>query len=172
MAAGAHKASEYLAKNAFGQVPVIEDGEITLADSNAILVYLASRYDDSGSWLPRDPVGAAEVQRWFSVAAGQLRYGAAMARFIRQRGGPYDLKTAQALATHLLGLMEQHLEGRTFLLTSERPTVADIAMYTYTVLVPEAGLSLEGCPRVRAWLGRIEALPGFVPMTRWSEPKG
>src|SRR5262249_46733565 len=159
-----HKSPEYLAKNAFGQVPVIEDGAITLADSNAILVYLASRYDGSGSWLPRDPVGAAQVQRWFSVAAGQLRYGAAMARFICQRGGPYDLKLAQALATQLLGLMEQHLEGRTFLLDGEHPTVADIAIYTYTALTPEAGLSLESCPRIGAWLGRIEALPGFVPM--------
>ena len=60
---GAHKRPEFLAMNPFGQVPVIEDGDVTLADSNAILVYLEGRYAP-GQWLPRDPVGAACVQRW------------------------------------------------------------------------------------------------------------
>src|SRR5438093_9653292 len=55
---GAHKKPEFLAKNPFGQVPVIEDGDLTLADSNAILVYLATRYGDE-NWLPRDPERAA-----------------------------------------------------------------------------------------------------------------
>ena len=68
--AGAQKSPEFLAKNPFGQVPVIEDGPLTLADSNAILVYLASRYDEPRRWLPTDPVAAAQVQRWLSVAAG------------------------------------------------------------------------------------------------------
>ncbi|HEY0825026.1 MAG TPA: glutathione S-transferase N-terminal domain-containing protein, partial [Ramlibacter sp.] len=53
LAAGEHKRPEFLARNAFGQVPVIEDGEVTLADSNAILVYLEGRYAP-GRWLPRD----------------------------------------------------------------------------------------------------------------------
>src|SRR5262245_23259369 len=64
LAARAQKAPAFLAKNPFGQVPVLEDGEVTLFDSNAILVYLASRYDNSNRWLPRDPLGAARVQQW------------------------------------------------------------------------------------------------------------
>src|SRR5262245_47792256 len=67
---GAHKQPAFLAKNPFGQIPVLEDGEVTLADSNAILVYLASRYDRERRWLPQDPIAAAQVQRWLSVAAG------------------------------------------------------------------------------------------------------
>ena len=78
---GESQRPEFLARNAFGQVPVIEDGELTLADSNAILVYLARRYDTSGRWLPDDAVGAARVQRWLSVAAGELADGPASARF-------------------------------------------------------------------------------------------
>ena len=60
---GAHKEPEFLAKNYLGQVPVLEDGDATIADSNAILVYLALRYDTSGQWYPSDPLPAAEVQR-------------------------------------------------------------------------------------------------------------
>src|SRR5690242_15228787 len=61
---GEQRQPGFLALNRFGQVPVLQDGELTLADSNAILTYLALRYDTSGRWLPRDPVGAAQVQRW------------------------------------------------------------------------------------------------------------
>ena len=64
LAAGAQKAPEFLKRNPFGQVPVIEDGDVTLADSNAILVYLALRYDKSGTWYPREPLAAAQAQQW------------------------------------------------------------------------------------------------------------
>src|SRR5512139_1958091 len=77
---GAQKQPDFLARNPFGQVPVIEDGDVTIADSNAILVYLAGRYDAGGTWLPRDPVAAAKVQQWLSVAAGTLASGPALAR--------------------------------------------------------------------------------------------
>ena len=65
--------------NPLGQVPVVEDGEVVLADSNAILVYLSRRYDAGGSWLPREPVAEAWVQRWMSIAAREIMYGPATA---------------------------------------------------------------------------------------------
>ena len=84
LAAGAHKRPDFLAMNPFGQVPVIEDGEVTLADSNAILVYLVRRYAaDVEQWSPSDPPAAAYVQRWLSVAAGLLAFGPAYARVIQ-----------------------------------------------------------------------------------------
>ena len=79
---GEHKQPPFLALNRFGQVPVLEDGDTVLADSNAILVYLATRYDSSGKWLPREPDQAAGVQRFMSVAAGPLAYGPAAARLV------------------------------------------------------------------------------------------
>ena len=82
-AAGEHKRPQYLAMNAFGQVPVIADGDVTIADSNAILVYLALTYDPDRRWLPSDVRAQAEIQRWFSAAAGPLAYGAAAARVAR-----------------------------------------------------------------------------------------
>ena len=106
MARGAHKAPDFVAKcNPFGQVPVMEDGEIAIADSNAILVYLASRYDPTGRWLPRDPVEAARVQQWLSVAAGQLAYGPATARLAVLFGARVDLERAQTISRQLYDSM-------------------------------------------------------------------
>jgi glutathione S-transferase len=159
------KSPPFLAKNAFGQVPVLEDGEVVIADSNAILVYLASRYDESGRWLPRDPVAAANVQRWLSVAAGPLHSGPGAARLVALFGFPLDGERARQGAEQLFAVLEGHLTGRRFLV-GEAPTIADVAIYTYTAHAPEGGVSLEPYPAIRGWLERIEALPGFVPMVR------
>ncbi|WP_395678642.1 glutathione S-transferase family protein [Inquilinus sp.] len=162
---GAHKTPDFLVRSPFGQVPAIEDGEVVLADSNAILVYLAGRYDEAGRWLPRDPLAAAEVQRWLSVAAGFLAYGPGAARLVTVFKAQLDHERAKALAARLYGVMEAHLARGGFLAGSQ-PTIADIANYTYTAVAPEGGVSLQPYPNIRAWLERIEALPGFVPMQR------
>lgn len=161
----AQKEPAFLAKNPFGQVPVIEDGDITLADSNAILVYLAMRYDTSGRWLPRDPAAAARVQQWLSVAAGQLASGPGAARRSKLLGVKIDYEQATAIAAELFKVLDQHLTTQRFLVSDE-PTIADLAIYTYTALAPEGGISLDPYGNVRAWLARIEELPGFVPMKR------
>ena len=168
LAAGAQKAPAHLARNPFGQVPVIEDGDATIADSNAILVYLASRYDPR--WLPREPEAAAQVQRWLSVAAGPLAYGPARARVVHVFGGKWNLAEAQDLARWLFERMDAHLAGRKWLAT-DHPTVADVALYSYTKHAPEGGVPLEPYPAIRAWLGRVEALPGFVAMPASPLPK-
>ena len=167
---GAHKAPEFIAKNnPFGQVPVLEDGDFKIADSNAILVYLATRYDPGGRWLPRDPEGAARVQQWLSVAAGQLAYGPSLARFIKLFGARLDIDRAQAISRQLLEVLDKELAARPFL-AGTAATIADIALYAYTAVAPEGGVALEPYPHVRAWLRRIEALPGFVPMKSSQQP--
>jgi glutathione S-transferase len=161
--AGAHKQPEFLARNAFGQVPVLEDGDVTIADSNAILVYLEGRYAP-GRWLPRDPVGAAQVQRWLSVAAGQLAFGPAAARVVQLFKRPED-PVAVTRANALFKVMDEQLASRAYL-AGDAPTLADVANYSYTARAPEGNVSLEPYPNVRAWLARIEALPGFHPMVK------
>ncbi|MDN8612863.1 glutathione S-transferase family protein [Variovorax ginsengisoli] len=164
LGAGEHKRPDFLERNAFGQVPVIEDGEVTVCDSNAIMVYLNERYaDDPARWYPRDPLGAALVQRWLSVAAGQLAAGPAVARVIVLFGLARDPAEVIARSHDLLRVMEGELSRRPFL-AGESVTLADIANYTYVAHAPEGNVSLEAYPQVRAWLARIEALPGFVPM--------
>lgn len=158
----AHKKPEFLARNPFGQVPVIEDGNVTLADSNAILVYLATRYGDEG-WLPRDPEGAANVQRFLSLAAGEIAKGPATARLINLFGMPQDPASAIATANQLFTVLDAHLAVTPFL-AGARATIADVAAYSYIAHAPEGGISLDGYSNIRGWLARIEALPGFVPM--------
>lgn len=161
---GQHKQPAFLAKNAFGQIPVIEDGEVTLADSNAILVYLEGRYAP-GQWLPREPLAAAQVQRWLSVAAGPLAFGPAAARVIQLFKRPDDPAPAIARAQQLFQVMEQQLEAQAYL-AGDRPTLADVANYSYVARAPEGNVSLQPYPAIRAWLDRIEAWPGFVPLAR------
>ncbi len=161
---GEHKTPAFLALNPFGQVPVIQDGDVTLADANAILVYLEGRYAP-GQWLPREPLGAAQVQRWLSVAAGPLAFGPAAARVINLFRRPDDPAVPMARAQALLALMEGTLSQQPFLAAAQ-PTLADVANYSYVAHAPEGGVSLQPYPAVQAWLARIEALPGFVPMRR------
>lgn len=165
LAKGAHKQAEFLAINPFGQVPAIDDNGTVLSDSNAILVYLAKKYDSSGRWLPAEPLAAAKVQRWLSVAAGQIAAGPATARLITVFGAPYDAESTIARSHALLKVVEQELTNSPFLAGST-PTLADVASYTYIAHAPEGNVSLADYPQVRAWLARIEALPGFVPMQR------
>ena len=160
-----HKTADFLAMNPFGQVPVIADADILLADSNAILVYLAGRYAHQPDvWLPRDPLAAARVQRWLSVAAGPLAFGPAAARvteLFKRPPNPEAIERSQAL----FAVMEQALASTAFL-AGDTPTLADIANYSYVARAPEGRVSLAPFPHLRAWLARIEALPRFVPMVQ------
>lgn len=162
MAAGDNRRPEYLAKNPFGQVPVIEDGDTTVFDSNAILVYLAKRYGAS-SWLPEDPVGASAVQRWLSLAAGPIAYGPCSARLVTVFGAQLDHENAKKIAVKLFGVIETEFAHQPFT-AGEHATIADLAAYAYIAHAPEGGISLEPYPNLRAWLARVEALPGFVPL--------
>jgi len=162
---GAHKQPAYLALNPLGQVPVLEDGETLIADSNAILVYLALQYDASRSFLPQQPLAAARVQRWLSLAAGELVGGPARLRAAAVFGRDIDKREPQQISAKLLSFMQETLAAQPWLAGAQR-TLADVALYTYVSHAPEGGVSLEPYPAVRAWLARVEALPGFVPMQR------
>jgi glutathione S-transferase len=162
---------EFLKLNPLGQIPVLEDGPLVLADSNAIMVYLVRRYAPGSPLLPEEPAAAAQVQRWLSIAAGEVMHGCAIARAIKQFNAPMDHKQAVRIAERLLKFMEQHLAGRTYL-AAEHPTLADLACYSYVAHVPEGGVSLEPYPSVRAWLARVEALPQFVPIPKSPIPQG
>lgn len=161
LAAGEQNGERFRSLNPFGQVPVIEDGDTVLADSNAILVYLAKSY--APDWLPEDALGAARVQRFLSMAAGELAYGPAAARLTTVFGAKLDAERAKAVATWAYERLEAELTGRDWLV-GNRPSIADIAVYSYTAHAPEGNVSLKAFPNVRALLKRIEALPGFVPM--------
>ncbi|MCA1443328.1 glutathione S-transferase [Ensifer sp. IC4062] len=155
-----HKDPQFLALNPFGQVPVLDDGGTIIADSNAILVYLAKKTGRT-DWLPEDPEGAAAVQRWLSVAAGQIAHGPAQARLINVFKAPYRPEEVIPRAHAILTLIEAALAGRSWI-AADRPTIADVALYSYVASAPEGDVDLQPYANIRAWLSRIEALPGFV----------
>lgn len=162
--ADVRKGEAFLRLNPYGQIPVLEDGDLVLADSNAILVYLAKRYGQGEGWLPEDPAGAAAVQRWLSVAAGEIAFGPALARLRRRfYDASEDVRVQWQVAARVLAFMDAHLAERAFL-AAPRATLADIACYAYIARAPEGGVDLAPYPAVRAWLGRVEALPRFIPM--------
>lgn len=160
---GEQRRPEFLALNALGQVPVIEDEGLVLPDSNAILVYLVRRYAPDSAWLPEDPLAAARVQRWFSLAASLLDYGVATARFAALMGRPVPAN-AQAEGRQLLALMEAQLAAGPWLV-GQAPTLADVSLYSYSSQADIGGIALADFPAVRAWHARMEALPGFLPLS-------
>jgi len=105
------------------------------------------------------------VQRWLSIAAGEIASGPCAARLVTVFDVPLDHEAAKATAHKLLAMMDAHLDGRDWL-ALERPTLADIAGYSYIAHAPEGGVGLADYPHVRAWLERIEALPRFIGMAR------
>ncbi len=160
LAAAGHKSAEFLKLNRFGQVPVLVDGDISIADSNAILVYLA-RKSGKTDWLPQTPALEAAVQRWLSVAAGEIAFGPAAARLITVFGAQYNAEELIARAHRILKLIDEELAGREYI-AQPHPTIADVALYSYIARAPEGNVDLSFYPNVNAWLRRIEALPGFV----------
>lgn len=159
--AGEHKKAPFLALNPAGQVPVIEDGKTVVSDSNAILVYLARKY--APDWLPGDPVREAEVQAFLSLAAGEIANGPAAARLITVFGAQLDPEPTRSVADSAFSRLENHLEGRQWLV-GDAPSIADVAIYSYTAHAPEGNVSLDPYPNIRGLLGRIESLPGFIGM--------
>lgn len=161
---GEHKKPEFLKLNSFGQVPVLVDGETVVQDSNAILIYLATKLG-SKEWLPTDPVGAAKVQRWLSVASGEVAYGPAAARLITVFGAGFNPDEVISRAHAILKLMDQELSARDWLV-GNRVTIADVAIYSYIARAPEGNVDLSAYPNVNSWLKRVENLPGFVEFVK------
>jgi glutathione S-transferase len=159
-----HKTPAFLRLNPFGQVPVLDDGGTVLRDSNAINVYLARRYDPEGPWLPRDPAAEAEMLAWFAIAAGPLAGGAAAARVICLFRRDTDPAPMVQTAHRLLAVMDGVLAARPWLASGAAPTLADLALYSYTAAAPEGNVDLGAYAHVRDWITRLEALPRFVPM--------
>jgi glutathione S-transferase len=164
LAAGAHKAPHFLELNRFGQVPVLDDAGTIISDSNAILVYLAKKYRRA-DWMPETPAGAAAVQRWLSVAAGQIAFGPAAARLVTLFGARFNAEEVIGRAHAVLKVIDEELAGRSWI-AAQQPTIADVALYSYIARAPEGNVDLSAYRNVQAWLGRVEALPGFVPFQK------
>lgn len=160
---GEHKSPEYLSLNSFGQVPLLIDNETTLADAQAILVYLARQYGDD-RWLPLDALPLAQVVRWLSIAAGEIRQGPENARLYHLFGATnINIERAYQKSAHILTQLNQHLSTHTWL-EFDRPTIADVAVFPYVALARDGNIDLDAYPHVLAWIDRVKQLPNYISM--------
>jgi len=158
---GETRQATFLAISPRGLIPVLEDQGERIADSMAILVYLAKHY--APQWLPENAREHAKVMEWLAIAADELQHGAAQARRIKKLGIAGDLTQAQMCAERGLSLLEKRLEEHPWLVGNQA-TIADIACYPYVALLPEGGVPLDPYPPIRDWMARITQLPGYVSM--------
>ncbi len=142
---------------------VLEDGR-PLAESNAILWYFA----DGTPYLPDEPYERAQALQWMFFEQYKHEPAIAVLRFrlsILEESPPEpEVEARRTAGRAALKAMERHLAERTHLV-AERFTIADIALYAYTHVAPEAGFDLDPYPAVRAWLDRIATQPEVIPIT-------
>lgn len=142
---------------------VLEDGR-PLTESNAILWYFA----DGSRYLPNDPYERAQVLQWMFFEQYKHEPAIAVLRFwvaLSEDSHPAaDIEAKQVAGHAALEAMERHLSDHEFFV-GETFTIADIALYAYTHVAPEGGFDLKPYPAVRAWLRRIVAQPGLIPIT-------
>jgi glutathione S-transferase len=142
---------------------VLDDGR-PLAESNAILWFLG----DGTEYVPTGGYERAQVLQWLFFEQYDHEPAIAVARFwVSYVPDPEthaaDLPARQAAGYRALGALDRHLDGRTFLV-GDRYSIADIALYAYTHVAPEGGFELDRFPAIRAWLARVAAQPGHIPI--------
>lgn len=161
--AGEQHSDWYRAISPLAQIPVLDDGPIRIRDGQAILVYLAHKYDPDRKWWPDDAVGQGLIAQWLAFAALELQNGINLARLHFRLGLSCDLEAVQMQGIKTLALLDDHLADRDWL-ELDRPTIADLACATFPARAGEAGHDLREFPHVAAWVDRIRHLPNFTPM--------
>lgn len=156
--------------NPLCELPILTDGNFTLRDSQAILVYLARKYGGE-AWFPTEPSQMALVTQWLGTAAANVNFGPALARGIEHYRYPADKEMTLRISARLLRALETHLKTRKWL-ELDRPTVADIAVFAYVAMGPEGGVPLAEFQNIRSWLHQISKLPNFFPMAGMSPETG
>jgi glutathione S-transferase len=164
---GATRTPEFLAKNPNGRIPLLEvPGRGYLPESHAIISFLA----DDSELIPRDAWQRAQMWQWLCFEQYNLEPNIGTARFwlTSLHKTPADLgerlteKTAKG--HEALAVLERGLSGKPFLV-ADRFTLADVALYAYTHVAPEAGIDLGIYPAIRAWIARVASQAEHAPIT-------
>jgi glutathione S-transferase len=158
----------FLSINPLGRIPVLQDGDLVLGDPQAILTYLALRYDADRRWLPHDPWAAAKVAGWLAFACRDLD-AVSLLRMNRVTSVQHDPPGLFERAAAALTVLDDHLAeaeilGHEWLAGGECPTIADIAAFPPTALAADGGLPIERYPAMWRWIDRVKQLDGFIVM--------
>lgn len=164
-----HKSARFIDElNPLGQIPVIDDDDFVLRDAQAIMVYLASRYDASRRWYPDDARLRGQITIWLATA-DEITRTASAARLHDALGYPFDIEACRSGARAVFRVLDDHLAERASAgfawLVGGQPTIADLACFPYAALAGEGGIALDEFPALRRWIWDFRHLPGFVGMS-------
>lgn len=164
----AHKSEEMLQLNPAGTLPILQIGDETLTETQAMLLWLAEHHAPKNTWWPSaDPGQTIKAMQWLafssrlSATIGELRLHTMLNKNINAEAAHTGaIATLRELESHLT---EQSIKGFDWLVGNS-PTIADIACFPYTALAPDAGLEHDFYPAIRNWLYRVRSLEGFITM--------
>ncbi len=165
---GEGRAPSFLALNPFGKVPTLVDGELTLTESNAILVYLAEAYGRS-RFFARTAGGRAEILRWMFWESAHWQ--PTLTQVLRLHAGHIMVPSLigppsgepQWSASELVALLRQ-LERRLAIsahLAGDEPTLADFSVAAMTIYFRRLGFPFASYPALAAWYARVHGLSGW-----------
>jgi glutathione S-transferase len=161
MRGGQHKLPEFLAMNRFGQVPVLQHGDRYIAQSNAILQYLAQYF---GKFQGRNESEAWRIAEWLSWDFDRFSSGVGLSRTFAkfQPQTAEDVKTfMRSRGEQALTMLDRHL-GTSKFMVGGSPTIADIAIFPWIATADEGGFTVANYPNLHAWAERMLGQPGVA----------
>lgn len=158
---GVNREATFTAINPLQQIPVLKDDDYVVQDSQAILLYLALRYQPE--WAGRDAFETGQIAQWMSFAANEIGNSLQPARVFYLLGEHVDIALAQKKGMRVLRFLEDHLAKHEWLACG-RPTIGDLLCFPYVGLCREGRLPLDDFPNVLAWIRRVVAMKGYVAM--------
>ncbi len=165
---GQHKSPEFLALNPNGMVPALQDGKVSMWESNAIMIYLCSK-KPGNTLFPTEPTAQADVLRWMFWDQGHFTKAATAIlvekfykpQFFGQEGDTAKLEAGMQDFNRFAAVLDQHLTNRTFI-CGDNVTLADISIASPMMYAEMVGMPLEKYPSIRNWRGRLEEMPAWV----------
>jgi glutathione S-transferase len=162
-----HRQPAFLEINPLGQLPAIRDGDVVLRDAQAILTYLARKYDPAARWLPSEPAAFAEVMMWLFFAASELS-AATAARLHAMLDFPADAAAVKQAARKAFRIMNDAMTAREHdgasWFVGEEATLADVALFPAIALSRDFRVEHDEYPALRQWMRRVRGLSGFIAM--------
>ncbi|HVB82853.1 MAG TPA: glutathione S-transferase family protein [Candidatus Binataceae bacterium] len=163
--AGEHRRPAFLKINPAGKLPVLVDGDVTLTESIAIVLYLGEKYPDKG-FVPKDLKQRAELNRWLMFAATELeqplwRMAKNTSLYPEDRRLPADVVLAREDFAPMAAVLDQHMKSREFVM-GDKVTVADFVT-AYTLDWANQVQLLDGFPRLKAYMTKMYERPHAAP---------
>ncbi|MFZ8944736.1 MAG: glutathione S-transferase family protein [Paracoccaceae bacterium] len=168
-----HKSEAMLQVSSAGTLPILKTDEMVLSETQAMLFWMAKKFDRSGMWWPKDdnPVAQAFVLQWLGFS-GDLTATIGQARLNSLFQTPIDKDKIIKASVVALRRLEAHLTEQSFeqkkFLAGVSPTIADLACFPYVALSGDVGagfgLEHDNYPAIRNWIYEIKSLPGFIAM--------